>query len=529
MAQARAASNYKPIQTLAKVLGTTSAAMMPTMPRCDSPQPLPWTTGSFPRFYPGRPVRSPSSSPPSLDSSICSEAPSTLSDSSISLITPESSLLLDRDTAGVYNYVPTEDFKPSSPSLVCASPGRLPHLILVALKDELPVCRSHGLVSEEVALDNFFVDDSVAQPNPATGTLSSFSHTGNEKQFGMGDENTTPRSPDARCPVFDEKIGLGPPPCMTDTPRMLQRIPSDPVCDLSDEVETTEQFSVAHGGFSDIYKGVWAKPFGGEKGKTVVAIKLLRAFTRQEVDPVRARKRLNREVYVWNRLVHHNIARFYGISFRLGGRPSIVMQWYQNGTVPDYIDTQLRVNGVEVDRLSLVRDIAQGLGYLHSLVPPVVHGDLKGNNTLVNDDGHAMLTDFGLAKVIEELAGPTGNTTSSCAGSVRWQAPELIFDTGSDQDDYMGDAPKPSSPTPASDVWSFGCTAYEIMSGKIPYHTRLHDWTVIQAIVEKQCPVPHEEGVLESNGLMSILHGCWQYDAGKRPEMGEVLRRLQSI
>ena len=37
------------------------------------------------------------------------------------------------------------------------------------------------------------------------------------------------------------------------------------------------------------------------------------------------------------------------------------------------------------------------------------------NNTLVNDDGRAMLTDFGLAKVIEELAGPTGNTTSMCA------------------------------------------------------------------------------------------------------------------
>ena len=81
------------------------------------------------------------------------------------------------------------------------------------------------------------------------------------------------------------------------------------------------------------------------------------------------------------------------------------------------------------------------------------------NNTLVNDDGHAMLTDFGLAKVIEELAGPTGNTTSMGAGCVRWQAPELITDTRPDKGD---DAPKPSSPTRGSDVWSFGCTAYEV-------------------------------------------------------------------
>ena len=81
------------------------------------------------------------------------------------------------------------------------------------------------------------------------------------------------------------------------------------------------------------------------------------------------------------------------------------------------------------------------------------------NNTLVNDDGRAMLTDFGLAKVIEELAGPTGNTTSMGAGCVRWQAPELITDTRSDGG---VDAPKPSSPTRGSDVWSFGCTAYEV-------------------------------------------------------------------
>ena len=93
------------------------------------------------------------------------------------------------------------------------------------------------------------------------------------------------------------------------------------------------------------------------------------------------------------------------------------------------------------------------------------------NNTLVNDDGRAMLTDFGLAKVIEELAGPTGNTTSMCAGCVRWQAPELIWDTISDQGEDTGDAPKPSSPTRASDIWSFGCTAYEVRLVRSSLHS----------------------------------------------------------
>jgi len=119
---------------------------MATMPRCDSPQPLPWT--SFTRLPLRRPLRSPSPSPPSLDASLYSEASSSLSDSSI-LITPESSLLLDKDNVGVYNnYVSSTESKPSSPSLICESPELLPHQISVALKDELPPRPSHALDSE---------------------------------------------------------------------------------------------------------------------------------------------------------------------------------------------------------------------------------------------------------------------------------------------------------------------------------------------------------------------------------------------
>ena len=162
------------------------------MPRCNSPQPLQWT--SFARLPPGRPARSPSPSPPSVDASLYGEASSTLSGSLI-LITPESSLLPDQNNVGVYDCASFTECKPS-PSLICDPPELLPRKIPVALKGVLPAHPSHGLDLAEVA----------------------------------------------------------------------------PVCDLSDEVEMTEQLSVAHGGFSDIYKGVWARPFCGEKGMTVVCI-----------------------------------------------------------------------------------------------------------------------------------------------------------------------------------------------------------------------------------------------------------------
>ena len=49
----------------------------------------------------------------------------------------------------------------------------------------------------------------------------------------------------------------------------------------------------------------------------------------------------------------------------------------------------------------------------------------------------------------------------------------------------------------------------------------------MKAIVEKQYPVHQEDrGVLEGSGLISLLQDCWQHNVEKRPEIGEILRRL---
>jgi serine/threonine protein kinase len=43
-------------------------------------------------------------------------------------------------------------------------------------------------------------------------------------------------------------------------------------------------------------------------------------------------------VDVWRRLEHPNIAKFYGVSFQLGERPAVVMEWYNNGTAKDFVE-----------------------------------------------------------------------------------------------------------------------------------------------------------------------------------------------
>ncbi len=46
---------------------------------------------------------------------------------------------------------------------------------------------------------------------------------------------------------------------------------------------------------------------------------------------------LRKEAMIWKQLRHENIAQFYGVSFQLGGRPAIVMKWYQKGTATEFL------------------------------------------------------------------------------------------------------------------------------------------------------------------------------------------------
>jgi hypothetical protein len=86
------------------------------------------------------------------------------------------------------------------------------------------------------------------------------------------------------------------------------------------------------------------------------------------------------------------------------------------------------------------------------------------SNILIGDDGQALLTDFGLSNVIEEVfeSEPSMRNsrfaTSLFAGSTRWMAPELIEALTNDDDDQ----PPPISTS--SDVYAFACVCLEVGS-----------------------------------------------------------------
>jgi serine/threonine protein kinase len=97
--------------------------------------------------------------------------------------------------------------------------------------------------------------------------------------------------------------------------------------------------------------------------------------------------------------------------------------------------------------LRILRDIASALDYAHR--QNVIHRDVKPSNIMVTSDGHAVLTDFGLALNAQE--GSLGNSF----GSVHYIAPEQAVSS--------------SQAVPQSDLYSLGVVLYEMLTGRVPF------------------------------------------------------------
>ncbi|KAG6824620.1 hypothetical protein H0H92_006320, partial [Tricholoma furcatifolium] len=278
------------------------------------------------------------------------------------------------------------------------------------------------------------------------------------------------------------------------------------------------------GGIADIYKG----SFQGQ----AVCLKAIRLYERKKIEY--ASKQLSKEAILWRQLSHPNILAIYGLS-RLQERICIVAPWMENGDVNKYLTDK-----PATPRLPLAADVTSGLVYLHENC--VIHGDLKGANVLIDGAGRARLSDFGLSAVSDPkiLAWTSQSSNASKGGTVRWQAPEL-FDPKND------DLVKNS---PASDVYAWGCVAYEVgfsnsvlavlliigqlFTGEGPF-SGMRDAAVILRVMSGEHPArprpsspPWAEwGLTEEIWL--LMEWSWKMLPAERPASAEVLKHIQKM
>ncbi|KAI0933772.1 hypothetical protein AcV5_005833 [Taiwanofungus camphoratus] len=265
---------------------------------------------------------------------------------------------------------------------------------------------------------------------------------------------------------------------------------------LDGEVVKQNDLPVEKGPHSQIWTGYWLM-------ETKVALKALRGFTVSE----KARNRFTREIKVWARLNHPHILPFYGIVTNLGPQLHTVSPWQDNGNILEYIQ-----NHPNVDKMVLLLGAAEGLEYLHQ--QGVIHGNVRCANILVTAEGKACICDFGMSKVIEDITDVPASATLTKAGSARWLSPELIENTV-------------SSPTCATDVYSFAMAMLECFTLKPPFADLKRDAHVIAAILI-QNRNPHRPNTpLPTDDTWKLMLQCWHRDPRNRPSMAIVVTRIR--
>ncbi|CUA77451.1 Receptor-interacting serine/threonine-protein kinase 4 [Rhizoctonia solani] len=193
----------------------------------------------------------------------------------------------------------------------------------------------------------------------------------------------------------------------------------------------------------------------------------------------------------------------------------MITEYCPLGTLADY----LIGHDEPIDDLAMIHDIASAIVYMHEMDPPIVHGDLKAENVLISKNRTPRVSDFGLSRAVKNSDAPTGYTTSTFHGSMRWMSPELH---------EADDNGRPPPFTPTSDTWAFGMVILEIETCDIPWSHIIHEPAVILAVMRGNTPPPPKNKNL-TPALWALMQECWKQDPEERISMRDLMARIDLL
>jgi serine/threonine protein kinase len=251
---------------------------------------------------------------------------------------------------------------------------------------------------------------------------------------------------------------------------------------------------IGHGSMGQVYK---AHDMSLDR---LVALKLVPSDVRSHP---RFRDRLIREAKSASQLNHPNIVVIHEIAYdEKEDLEFVVMEYVAGKTLGGVTPPQ----GLPVNRaVEYALQIASALALAHD--SGLLHGDLKPDNIMITEQGHAKLLDFGLART---LTGEIGDPRKSDVfGTIKFMAPER-------QGVRLTD--------PRSEIFSFGLILHQMLSGEHPFGDGTPD--EISAAIKNESERPLPSRVPER--LSNIVHRCLE----KKPEdrfqsMQEVLSALR--
>jgi eukaryotic-like serine/threonine-protein kinase len=212
------------------------------------------------------------------------------------------------------------------------------------------------------------------------------------------------------------------------------------------------------------------------------------------------RERTMREARAAARLDHPCVATVYDV-VEEDGKPWLVMEHVSARSLQEILEEQGPLAPDAVARIGL--DVLAALDAAHHA--GIVHRDVKPANVLVGGNGHACLTDFGIATT----TGDSSLTThGALIGSPSYMAPERV----------NGEEPRPPV-----DLWSLGATLYAAVEGRPPFARGEAMATMMSVVSEHPAPM------LRAGPLEPVLRGLLTKDPAARTTAGHARQQLAAV
>jgi eukaryotic-like serine/threonine-protein kinase len=207
-------------------------------------------------------------------------------------------------------------------------------------------------------------------------------------------------------------------------------------------------------------------------------------------------------------LRHPNVVQVYDVG-DLDGRPYFTMEFVEGGSLAQRLAAAPMP---PAEAAVLVATLADAVQAAHD--GGVVHRDLKPANVLLTADGTPKVTDFGLARRLDDGAGLT--QTGAALGTPSYMAPEQA----QGKSDTVG---------PAADVYALGAILYESLTGRPPFRSGTAAETIRQVIDDEPVP-PSRLNARVARDLETICLKCLSKEPGLRylsaAALAEDLRRF---
>uniref|UniRef100_A0A8R1TTB4 non-specific serine/threonine protein kinase n=1 Tax=Onchocerca volvulus TaxID=6282 RepID=A0A8R1TTB4_ONCVO len=311
----------------------------------------------------------------------------------------------------------------------------------------------------------------------------------------------------------------------TDSDVIYKTLQNTPCIKYDDIVKITNNFSsnniLGSGGYGTVYRGTWEQ--------TEVAVKRIQGTKEYGAEKEQMRQSLQ-ELRTLSKYRHDNILPLYAYSLD-GPEPCLLYQYMSNGSLFDCLFGKKSMVLTWLQRMSIMIGCARALHYLHSIAKnPIIHGDVKSANILLDKHLEPKLGDFGLCRdnfSKDDWKDDGFIIASHVKGTLAYLPQEFLEER---------------IISTKLDVYGYGIVLLEVATGLKPHVAKRDPQNIVKYVMELQRSGKHESILADQNcdftsdldtSYFSIILQtglkCVVRDYRKRPTFREIINTFLHV